>query len=207
MSRNASFAPLLLCALVFTSRAAAQPPAASAGKDYSQSPYVTRMMAFDKKHDGKLTRDEITDRRLLRLFDEADANKDGIVTKEELMALAAKKEADSGSNDRGGPDESDGPGAGGPGGPRDSGPGRGGNGPGGPRGRGGPPQPGQILSGRLQDSLKLTDDQKAQLAALQKEVDEKLAKILTEDQQKQLKEMRDRGPGGRGPGAPPGPPN
>jgi hypothetical protein len=207
MQHSMKLAAFVILVAAMTSRAAAQPPSSSAIKDYSQSPYVTRMMAFDKKHDGKLTRDEITDSRLLRLFDEADANKDGIVTKDELMALAAKKDADSGAGDRGGPGDGDGPPNGAPGGPRDSGPGRGGNGPSGPRGRGGPPQPRQILSGRLQDALKLNDDQKAQLAALQKEVDEKLAKILTEDQQKQLKEMRDRGPGGRGPGAPPGPPN
>jgi hypothetical protein len=43
--------------------------------------FVKRMMAFDKNKDGKLTRDEITDKRLLRLFDRADTNKDGVVTK------------------------------------------------------------------------------------------------------------------------------
>ena len=59
--------------------------------------------------------------------------------------------------------------------------------------------------------LKLTDDQKTQVAELQKEVDAKLAKILTADQQKQLKEMRNRRPPRRddpdrpegGPGGPP----
>ena len=49
---------------------------------------VKRMMAFDKNKDGALTRDEITDARLLRLFDRADANKDGVVTQEELLAIA-----------------------------------------------------------------------------------------------------------------------
>src|SRR5438105_1729368 len=42
---------------------------------------VGRMMAFDKNNDGKLTRDEITDSRLLTLFDRADSNRDGIVTR------------------------------------------------------------------------------------------------------------------------------
>ena len=55
--------------------------------------------------------------------------------------------------------------------------------------------PGQILSTRLQETLKLTDAQKKDLEALQKDVDTKLAKILSEDQQKQLKEIRDAGPG------------
>jgi len=64
------------------------------------------------------------------------------------------------------------------------------------------PQPGQILPGFIADRLKLTDDQKKQVESLQKDVDEKLAKILTEDQNKQLKEMKDRG--GRGFGRPGG---
>jgi Spy/CpxP family protein refolding chaperone len=60
--------------------------------------------------------------------------------------------------------------------------------------------------------LNVTDDQNKQLDELQKEVDAKLAKILTDDQQAQLKQMRNRGPGGRNgfgpppPGRPPGPP-
>ncbi len=72
------------------------------------------------------------------------------------------------------------------------GPGKGGFG----GGFGGFGRPGQIMSTFLQDQLKLTDDQKKQVADLQKETDEKLDKILTEDQRKQLKEIRERGPGG-----------
>ncbi|MCU1260691.1 MAG: hypothetical protein JWO80_3576 [Bryobacterales bacterium] len=49
--------------------------------------FVERMMVFDGNHDGELTRSEITDTRLLRLFDRADANHDGVVTKDELKAL------------------------------------------------------------------------------------------------------------------------
>ena len=51
---------------------------------------VSRMMAFDKNKDGKLTRDEITDTRLERMFDRADANHDGVVTREEFVTWAAK---------------------------------------------------------------------------------------------------------------------
>jgi hypothetical protein len=165
------------------------PPAASS--------LVERLMAFDKNKDGKLTRDEITDERLLRLFDRADANKDGVVTKEELTALAKKMAEDA-------PAEGGRRGFGPPGGP-----------PGGPGGPGGPgmfrpPQPGQILPPFLQETLKLNDDQKKQLAELQKEVDGKLDKILTEKQKKQIQDMRrgfgrggPGGPGGRGPGGPP----
>jgi Spy/CpxP family protein refolding chaperone len=81
------------------------------------------------------------------------------------------------------------------------GPGRGG--PGGrggpPGGFGGPPRPGQILPPFLMERLKLTAKQKKQLEELQKEVDKKLAKILTDEQKKQLKQM----PGGPGRGGPP----
>jgi hypothetical protein len=56
---------------------------------------------------------------------------------------------------------------------------------------GGLPKPGELLSGPLQDMLRLTPEQKEQLGALQKEVDGRLAKLLTDEQKKQLKEMTD----------------
>ncbi|MBI5757794.1 MAG: EF-hand domain-containing protein [Planctomycetales bacterium] len=178
---------------------------------------VTRMLAFDKNADGKLSRDEITDERMLRLFDNADVNQDGVVTKEELTALAAQSAGDGAGGSRGGPggggggpgrpgdaggrgpgDQGGGPGGGGPGG-------QGGRGPGGPGGFGGPPpQPGQIMPARLQEELRLTANQKKQLDQLQKEIDGRLAKILTAEQQQQLREMRERGPGGPGGGGPGG---
>jgi outer membrane protein assembly factor BamB/Spy/CpxP family protein refolding chaperone len=86
-------------------------------------------------------------------------------------------------------------GFGGPGG--FGGGGRGGPGRGGPGGFGGPPQPGQILPGFLQESLNLTAQQKQQLEGLQKEIDGKLEPILTEERKKQLQEMR-QGPGSGG---------
>jgi len=221
--------PAIIVAVAVLSFAAAQQPPAREkpaddtakpkAKDYSNAPIVVQMMAFNKKKDGKLTRDEVTDPRLLRLFDQADANKDGVVTKEELMALAEKLDADipqgggrggpggpggggPGGPGGGGPGGPGGPGGGGPGGGGPGGPGGpGGGGPGGPGGRGGfgpPPQPGQIMPAFMQEELKLTDDQKKKFEELQKEVDAKMEKILTDDQKKQLKEMRDRGPGGRG---------
>ncbi|MGF1582928.1 MAG: hypothetical protein ACFCD0_26710 [Gemmataceae bacterium] len=96
-------------------------------------------------------------------------------------------------------------GGGGPGGR----PGQGGRGgrPGGPGGFGGRftrPKPGQVLPEFLQERLKLTAEQKKALAALQKEVDGKLRKLLTEEQQKMLKEMGQRGRGQFGPGGPGG---
>jgi outer membrane protein assembly factor BamB len=82
--------------------------------------------------------------------------------------------------------------------------GRGGPGGFGPGGFGGPPQPGQVLPAFQRDRLKLTADRKKQLEELQKDVDGRLAKVLTEEQSKQLKEPFGRGgpggPGGFGPG-------
>jgi hypothetical protein len=167
------------------------PPRQSDGDDL-----VPRMMAFDKDGDGKLTRAEVTDARLLRLFDRADANKDGAVTKEELTTLAAKEEL----TDRGG-----GPGGFGPAGGGRGGFGPPGGGPGGPMMA--PMRPGEVLPGMFQQRLKLSAEQKLQVEDLQKEVDTRLAKILTSEQNAQLKEMRSRGPGGFGPpgrGRPPG---
>jgi spore coat protein CotH len=86
-------------------------------------------------------------------------------------------------------------------------------GPGGRGGQGGfgmrMPQPGEVLPGMLQNMLNLSDDQKKQVAELQKEVEGKLDQILTADQKAQLKRIREGGVGGPfgGPGGgPPGGP-
>jgi hypothetical protein len=68
----------------------------------------------------------------------------------------------------------------------------------------GPSPLGQILPLFVQDQLKLSDAQKKELEAMQKDVDAKLEKLLTDDQKKALKELKERGPN-RGPGGPPGP--
>jgi poly(3-hydroxybutyrate) depolymerase len=80
--------------------------------------------------------------------------------------------------------------------------------PGGPGGRGRPggfggfgTPPGTVLSPRVQENLKLTEEQKKKVAELQKEVDANLQKLLTEEQNKQLKDLKDnagRGLGGFG---------
>ncbi|HET6879439.1 MAG TPA: hypothetical protein VFI31_04770 [Pirellulales bacterium] len=191
----------------------AQPLSRGRGGDVV-APSVAKMMTFDTNEDGKLSRSEVTDPRLSALFDRADEDKDGAVSKDELIALFTREAAAVRS---GGPGRFDGrgagpdrpsEGAGGPaagfGGPPPGGP----EGPGGfgPRGGppGGPPRPGQILPGFLQDELQLTRRQRAQLERLQADVDERLAKILTDEQAAQLAEMSNRGPGGRrGPGGPP----
>jgi outer membrane protein assembly factor BamB len=168
---------------------------------------VSRMMAFDKNNDGKLTRDEVSDSRMERLFDRIDANHDGVVTKEELTDWATKQASEDGG---GGPPRGDmGPPDGGPprGGPPPGGQGRrrgqgrgfGGRGFG---GFGGRSQPGQIMSASLIETLKLTTEQKKTETTLQKHVDEQLGTILTPKQKQRLKDLASGGggPGGFGPG-------
>jgi len=176
--------------------AAAQPPddGPRPGGESGVANAVARMMRFDKNKDGKLTKAELNDQRLRRLFDRADADKDGTVTKAELTTLASEWQEREGD----GP-----PGFGPPGGFPPPG------GPGGMMG-GPPPRPGEILPGMIRRNLKLTAAQTKQLDDLQKEVDSKVEKILNDDQKKQLKAMRQRGPGmfggpgGRPPGFGPG---
>src|SRR5437868_3444180 len=196
---SAFFAAVLLAPMAWGQPADDRPAPARAPEGPPRRRSVTdRLMAFDKNGDAKLTKEEVTDPRLQRLFEQADANSDGIVTKEELTALSAKLEAEGP-----GPGGDRGPGGpGGPDGPR--GP-RGPGGPGGPGGRGGPPMPGVVLPPPVQEMLNLTPEQRDQIQALQADVDRKLATILTDEQKQQLQEMRQRGPG-RGPGGPGGGP-
>ncbi|MFO0877694.1 MAG: CotH kinase family protein [Gemmataceae bacterium] len=100
----------------------------------------------------------------------------------------------------GGPGGGPGGGAiGGPGGFIGGGPGGPGGGLGGPGGPGGAPGmfPGQVLPEPLQNRLELTEKQKKEVAELQKDVDARLAKILTASQRRTLDQVRP-GFGGRG---------
>ena len=195
---------ILTCGLIYAIPiATAQPPPGGSQAVLTKSAdvddLVSRMMAFDRDKDGKLTKSEVTDERLHRLFDRADADKNGTVTKAELTATAEKEHVDV----RGGP-----PGFGPPGGGPGFGPPGGGPPGGGPGGfMMGMPRPGEVLPRMLQQRLHLTPEQRTQVEDLQKDVDAKLAKILNDEQKQQLKEMRERGPGGfgtPGQGGPPG---
>jgi hypothetical protein len=77
----------------------------------------------------------------------------------------------------------------------------------GPGGFAGFPPPGQVMSVATQVALKPTPEQRTRLSDLQKSIDAKLDKVLTDDQKKRFKEMRADfmrgGPGGP-PGGPPG---
>jgi hypothetical protein len=75
--------------------------------------------------------------------------------------------------------------------------------------------PGQLLATTTVIQLKPTAEQKTALADLQKAADEKLEKLLTDDQKKQFKQAKEDftkggppggGPRGGGPGGPGGPP-
>lgn len=194
-----TIAALLFCAGLFAAAgpSPAQPPegkgkgpkgkdqGAPAGRAGSVEATAARLMAFDTNGDGKLTKDELNDGRLAALFERADADKDGFVTKDELAALLTKEAAAL---------------TGGAGAPKGGFPGF----PGGPGGGFRPPRPGEIFPTFLQDALELTAPQKKELAALQKELDAKLDKLLTEEQRKRLKELGEGPPGGFPfPGGPP----
>ncbi len=157
-------------------------PRSGSGAAANPADLVTRMMKFDKNSDGKLTKAEITDARMVRLWTRADADKDGSVTRSELEAIDSREQTNTRDS------------FGGPGGP--GGPGGGPGGPGGPMGR--PPKPGEILPQMLRGRLKLTTDQQLKLDELQRDVDARMAKILTDDQKTQIKQLSTRGPGGPG---------
>lgn len=164
---------------------------------------LARLMALDKNSDGKLTEDEYTDSRLKPLLERADADKNKIVTREELTALM-QREGQGGGQGFGGPGQA------GPGG-MGGGMGEGGRGFGGREGefggrggrgggmRGMMMRPGTVLPDFLVQELKLSEEQRSQLAKLQATVDAELAKILNQDQQAQLKQIGERRPEG-GPG-------
>jgi hypothetical protein len=59
----------------------------------------------------------------------------------------------------------------------------------------GPQPPGQVLPAPIQTRLQLSPEQRKQVEELQKEMDNKLDKILTDDQRKQLKDIRAAGGG------------
>ncbi|MEI8382757.1 MAG: EF-hand domain-containing protein [Planctomycetota bacterium] len=164
----------------------AQPPRERGGQPaVTVESSVNRLMTYDADGDGKLSRAEVTDSRLLALLQRCDANNDGIVTRDELMAQISK-EAVMPARPGNGTTQT---------GPR----------PGGEAN--GPPGPGQIVPPFVIDELKLTDTQRSQLQELQKDVDAKLAKILTPEQLEQLRQSGNRrsGPPGGPDGRPPRP--
>jgi Arylsulfotransferase (ASST) len=74
----------------------------------------------------------------------------------------------------------------------------------GPGGFGGPPRPGQVLPRFLQDMLGLSDQQKKEIDALEKNIETKLDTLLTADQNETLRQRSMPGPGNFGAMPPPG---
>ena len=181
--------------------AAAQGPGLREGPSETPEDFAARIMEFDLDEDGTLVPGEVDD-RLHRLLDRADADEDGMVTRDELLGLATRELANNRGN-AGGP--------GGPGGPF-GGPGGGPGGMfGGPGGPGGPmmgSRPGEVVPGMLRQRLNLSPAQARELDALQRLVDQRLAEILSDEQRAMLQRPPGRGPGGGGPpngGPRPGP--
>lgn len=165
------FGFLILCNLI----GLAQPQRRGPGQETRQIPttdqFLSRLLIYDSNGDGSLSIDELSDRRLLPLFKRADRDENHIVTKEEWTALYEKEAATLRGELESFPDF----------------------GPPGPFA--GPPRPGQIFPPFLVEALDLSNDQIARLDELQKDVNQRLEKILTEAQKKQLNERLTRGPG------------
>ena len=123
---------------------------------------VTRMMEFDANKDGKLTREEVTDERLTRLFDRADADKDGTVTTGRADRPRRRGAGPAGRSRRLWSGRIRPPPGGGP--------------------PGGGFRPGEILPQMFQSRLNLSAEQKTQIEALQKDVDAGLEKIFNDEQ-------------------------
>ena len=96
-----------------------QPPGGGRGpgrgeqqtRTLSQDDQIAVIMAFDADKDGRLTKVELIDVRLLRLFNKVDASKKGFITIDELTAFLTKEASTKQAGGRGGP----GSGRGGPG--------------------------------------------------------------------------------------------
>lgn len=215
------------CLFALGALAGAQQPPDGGKKDSGNvDTFVERMMEFNKKKDGKLTKEELTDPRLQRLFDRADTDKSGTLTRDELVAFYEKEVAAGGAGGgKGGPPE------GGKGGKGDKGKGKGDKtdkgdgdkkgppdggddkkGPpdGGKGGKGkgdkkGPPDSGKsgkvsllrmVPAGALSE-LDISAEQRQQLETIHKDAEDRMMKVLTADQRKMLAEMDMPMPGGR----------
>jgi hypothetical protein len=116
---SSTAAALLALILIGALLVEAQPGAPKGGKGAGETvdQFVAKLMAFNKAKDGKLTKQELTDTRLHALFDRADADKNGTVTRPELEALFAKEalpaggfgEKGKGPPDKKGPPKKKGP--------------------------------------------------------------------------------------------------
>jgi spore coat protein CotH len=129
------------------------------------------LTALDADKDGKVSRDELIS-GVKKFFSDCDKDQKGSLTEAQLAA----------GLDRIWPQPKGFPGGPFPGGPF-----------GGPAG---PAQGVQVLTEPVKQQLKLSPEQRKEIEQLQKEVEAKLAKILSEEQNQQLKNLQKKsGPG------------
>jgi hypothetical protein len=101
LSRLMGCLALLAACVLFVSESEAQPRGKKSKggpvKTESVVEFVGKLMAFNKAKDGKLTKEEMIDKRLHGLLDRADTKKQGFVTRADLEALFAREKLDGGS--------------------------------------------------------------------------------------------------------------
>lgn len=172
--------------------------------------FISKMLQFDKDGDGCLAASEMTDERLLPLFNRADLNSDAVVTRDELRIFFEKESPSRRAGPLGPGTSGDPAGPNGPSGPG-SGPGSGSGGPGSLKSSSAPVvqeaattdsvesfnpsrldstgRPGEILAPAVRSRLNLSPSQIDELNELQKEVDQRLQKLLSNEQQRQLRRI------------------
>ena len=157
---------------------------------------VSRLLGFDRNRDGALTRNEISDTRLIPIFERYDSNKDASLTREEIITGA---EADSPGSTTAEPAASQPPATfGNEGKPMIARPtGIGGGGAPSPVTRENNPSAafpdgltrvGQVVPDDIKDVLELSDKQKKQIDDLEKDIASRLDRILNAKQAQLLKD-------------------
>jgi len=159
------------CTLILSHHSNAQPPEdrGSRGGRFGEE-ILDRILSRDTNDDGVLEKSEVADTPLERMFDRADEDGDGKLTREEILAGMRARFGNRG-----------------PGGGRPL------------FGPGGPPKPGTILPEFLQDALELDVEQREKLEELQEEVNARLKEILSPAQWARLESGEGLFPGRRGP--------
>ena len=59
------------------------------GRPFGGEGFIKRILGFDQNKDGKVSKDELLE-RMQRIFDRADTNKDGALDKDELKNMAER---------------------------------------------------------------------------------------------------------------------